>query len=85
MPLPKDEARRAGTRERAPGVCLAADVPDHAPDILSRQAAWLASRLGIGLDRARLLAGLAFRPRGGAHEGDRDAGESHRPAAEEQA
>jgi len=55
------EARRGGNLARAPEcVCWAADVPDHASDLLTRQAAWLSRRLSISIERARLLAGLAF-------------------------
>lgn len=66
MHLPKVEAGRAVGREPAPGVCLAADVPDNASPLIERQARWLASRLGLTLERARLLVGLAFDNRGRA-------------------
>lgn len=60
MRLQKVEAGRAVGREPAPGACLAADAPENASPLLDRQAKWLASRLGLTLERARLLVGLAF-------------------------
>ena len=60
MHLSNGEAHRAGRREWAPGCRLAADVPDHASALLARQAVWKAPRLGLSLERARVLASLAF-------------------------
>ena len=55
------EARRGWHLARAPeSVALQADARENSPDLLARQAAWLASRLGLTPHRARLLADLAF-------------------------
>ena len=55
------ETRGAGGRSRA-SECVAwtADTSEDALPLLERQARHLAQRLGLTLDRARLLAGLAF-------------------------
>ena len=59
--LAKQESRRGEHPERPSGcVCLAADTPEDAFHLLDRQALWLAHKLGLKLDRARLLVGLAF-------------------------
>jgi hypothetical protein len=56
-----EETRRGGHRGRASeGVCVAADRLEDTRALIDRQAAWLARRLGLTVDRARLLAGLAF-------------------------
>ena len=60
--MPKNvEARRGGDLARAPGcVCLAADNSENTRRTIEFQARWLARRLGLTIDRAKLLAGLAF-------------------------
>ncbi len=56
-----EEARRGGDLERAPeGVILAGDTTENSRNLLQHQAAWISRRLGISLDRALTLAGLAF-------------------------
>ena len=55
------EARRACRRERAPECVVSlTDAPENAPDLHSRQARWLVSRLGLTAERARVLAGIVF-------------------------
>ena len=57
---------RGARRSRDPVVsAVAADTPDIIEPILRRQALWLARRLCITPDRARLLASLAFDGRRG--------------------
>ena len=61
MHLHNEEARRGGDLGRAPEcVCVAADVLEFNPDLLARQAVWIARRLGLTIERARLIAGIAF-------------------------
>ena len=53
---------RAGLAPRRASECVAwtADTSEDALPLLERQARYLARSLGLTLDRARLLAGLAF-------------------------
>lgn len=54
------KSRRGWHPERLSGNVVDRDVPEHASPLLDRQAKWLAARLGLTLERARLLVGLAF-------------------------
>jgi hypothetical protein len=55
------EARSHGQVQRAPeDVVWLTDTLENAPDLPSRQARWLANRLGLTAERARVLAGIVF-------------------------
>jgi len=60
MHLEKNEARRGGNLARAPENCSATELYQDEPQGASRQAVWLAHRLGLTIERARLIAELAF-------------------------
>jgi hypothetical protein len=53
----------AGFGTEKPCVVAGFDLEITSP-LLARQAEWLAARLGLSLERAKLIAGLAFDQRG---------------------
>jgi hypothetical protein len=61
MHILSGEARSHGQVRRAPeDVVWLTDTPENAPDLHSRQARWLVSRLGLTAECARALAGIVF-------------------------
>ena len=62
MRLQNGEAHLRSPQPQGAPECLAwtADNLDITPPLLARQAQHLAARLGVPLERAKLIAGLAF-------------------------